>query len=290
MFDQKLRLLQLFAGEGTPGEGGAGAAAETGATGADAGHQRLRAPGAPEAQIPKNPAPQPEPLSEGLSRTQTVSGENLREAPSGRMTWEQILQDPEYNARMQSIIRSRVREEGKNRAAMEALAPALKHLAKQHGMDPEQLDHAALAKAITGEGVSPVSRQEQLREHIRSLRRQEQAMQAVVPGFDLRREMANPLFARLTGPGVGMGVEDAFYAVHRKAMQAQSMQVAAQQASRMISNAIRSGSHRPEESGTTAQASSVSRFDYRNATPEQRKALKDAIYRAGAEGRKIYPG
>ena len=114
MFDQKLRLLQLFAGEGTPGEGGAGAAAETGATGADAGHQRLRAPGAPEAQIPKNPAPQPEPLSEGLSRTQTVSGENLREAPSGRMTWEQILQDPEYNARMQSIIRSRVREEGKN--------------------------------------------------------------------------------------------------------------------------------------------------------------------------------
>ena len=68
------------------------------------------------------------------------------------------------------------------------------------------------------------------------------------------------------------------------------MQAAAQQAKRMISNAIASGSHRPEESGTAAQAPSVSRFDYRRATPEQRKALKEAIYRAAAEGRKIYPG
>ena len=68
------------------------------------------------------------------------------------------------------------------------------------------------------------------------------------------------------------------------------MQVAAQQATRMISNAIRSGSHRPEEAGAAAQAPSVSRFDYRNATPEQRKALKDAIRKAAAEGRKIYPG
>lgn len=68
------------------------------------------------------------------------------------------------------------------------------------------------------------------------------------------------------------------------------MEAAAQQATRMISNAIASGSHRPEESGTAAQAPSVSRFDYRNATPEQRKQLKDAIRKAAAEGRKIYPG
>ena len=73
-------------------------------------------------------------------------------------------------------------------------------------------------------------------------------------------------------------------------MQQQSREAAARQATRMISNAIASGSHRPQESGTAAQAPSVSRFDYRNATPEQRKALKDAIRKAAAEGRKIYPG
>lgn len=287
MFDQNMGLLQLFAGEGTPGEGGATAAGETGGNSADAGHQqKLRELGVPEERIRKHRAKQAAPLPEGAVRTQEGPGESR---PENRMTWEQILQDPEYNARMQGIIRSRVKEEGKHRAAMETLEPALKHLAKQHGLDPEQLDHAALARAITGQ-PEQASRQDQLRSHFRKLQQQEQTMQSIIPGFDLRRELSNPLFARLTGPGVGMSVEDAFYAVHRKAMQEKSMQAAAQQASRMISNAIASGSHRPEEAGTTAQAASVTRFDYRNATPEQRKALKNAIYRAAAEGRKLYPG
>lgn len=286
MFDQKMRLLQLFAGEGTPGEGGATAAGETGGTSADAGHQRLRELGVPEDRIRKHRKKQPVTLPEGAVRTEEASEAHRQE---GRMTWEQILQDPEYNARMQGIIRSRVKEEGKHRAAMETLEPALKHLAKQYGLDPEQMDHAALARAITGQ-PEQATRQEQLHSHFQKLQQQGQAMQAVIPGFDLRRELTNPLFARLTGPGVGMSVEDAFYAVHRKAMQERSMQAAAQQASRMISNAIASGSHRPEEAGSAAQAASVSRFDYRNATAEQRKALKEAIYRAAAEGRKIYPG
>ena len=102
--------------------------------------------------------------------------------------------------------------------------------------------------------------------------------------------MQNPTFVRLTSPSVGLSVEDAFYAVHRKEMQFQSMQVAAQQTKQMVSNAIQSGTHRPDETGTNAQAPSVSQFNYKNATPAQRKALKDEIYRAAAEGRKIYPG
>ena len=287
MFEQNTRLLQLFAGEGTPGESGATAAGETGGNCADAGHQqRLRELGVPEDRIRKHRIKQQTPLPDGAVRAQDAP-----EAPrqEKRMTWEQIMQDPEYNARMQGIIRSRVKEEGKHRAAMETLEPALKHLAKQHGLDPEQLDHAALTRAITGQ-PEQASRQEQLRDHFRKLQHQEQAMREVIPGFDLRQELSNPLFARLTSPGVGMSVEDAFYAVHRKAMQEKSMQAAAQQASRMISNAIASGSRRPEEAGAAAQAASVSRFDYRNATPEQRKSLKAAIYRAAAEGRKLYPG
>ena len=276
------QMLQLFAGEGAPGEGGATASATAGEGTADAG-QRLRELGVPEDRIRKHKAKQPVSLPEGAVKE--------RSEGSSRMTWEQIMQDPEYNARMQQIIRSRVKDEGRNKAALETLEPALRHLAKQHGLDPEQMDHAALARAITDDAQP---RQEDLRQrlqnHFRNLQQQEQAMKAMIPGFDLRQELRNPLFARLTGPGVGMSVEDAFYAVHRRAMQEKSMQAAAQQAKRMISNAIASGSHRPEESGTAAQAPSVSRFDYRSATPEQRRALKEAIYRAAAEGRKIYPG
>ena len=279
------QLLQLFSGEGASGEGGRASAGERAA---DAGQQRLRELGVPEEKIRRHRARQEVSLPEGAVSTE---GQAAADTDSqNRLTWEQILKDPQYNAQLQKIIRSRVKEEGKNKAILDTLDPALRQLAKQHGLDPENLDHAALAEAITRQNQPQETPQQRFIGHIRKLQQQEQAFKAIVPDFDLRKELRNPLFARLTAPGVGLSVEDAFYAVHRRSMQEQSMQAAAQQASRMISNAIASGSRRPEESGTAAQAPSVSRFDYRNATPEQRKALKDAIRKAAAEGRKIYPG
>ena len=269
------QALQLFAEEG----------AVTGEEAAAAG-QRLRELGVPEEKIRKTKAQreaaQEAPSPEGQAAADTDS--------RNRLTWEQILKDPEYNAQLQKIIRSRVKEEGRNKAILETLDPALRQLAAQHGLDPENLNHAALAEAITRQNMPQETPQQRFAGHIRKLQQQAQDFQRAVPGFDLRQELRNPLFARLTSPGVGLSVEDAFYAVHRKAIQEKSMEAAARQATRMVSNAIASGSHRPEESGTAAQAPSVSRFDYRNATPEQRKALKDAIRKAAAEGRKIYPG
>lgn len=248
-----------------------------------AGQQRLRELGVPEEKLRKTKARQENPApAEGQAAADPD--------PKNRLTWEQILKDPEYNAQLQKIIRARVKEEGRNKAILDTLDPALRQLAARHGLDPENLDHAALAEAITRQNQPQETPQQRFMAHIRKLQHQAQDFQTVVPGFDLRQELRNPLFARLTSPGVGLSVEDAFYAVHRKAMQEKSMEAAAQQATRMISNAIASGSHRPEESGTAAQAPSVSRFDYRSATPEQRKALKDAIRKAAAEGRKLYPG
>lgn len=248
-----------------------------------AGQQRLRELGVPEEKLRKNRARQENPApAEGQAAADKM--------PEGRLSWEQILKDPEYNAQLQKIIRARVKEEGRNKAILDTLNPALRQLAAQHGLDPENLDHAALAEAITRQNQPQQTPQQRFLAHIRKLQQQARDFQTAIPGFDLRQELQNPLFARLTGPGVGLSVEDAFYAVHRKDIQEQSMEAAARQATRMITNAIASGSHRPEESGTAAQAPSVSRFDYRNATPEQRKQLKDAIRRAAAEGRKLYPG
>lgn len=324
------RLLQLFGGEGASGasaagDGGAAGAAATGDNSADAGHQRLRELGVPESKIRKPRAKQASPLPEGAFRTQqqvqqpqaqepqkqdaAANSQNAQteNAPT-RMSWEEIVKDPEYNAEMQKIIKARVKDGDQNKAILETLAPAIKHLAKEHGLDPENVDHTALVKAITGEyedkalemGVSKETamkldqqqrtlEQQKFQNHILKLEQQGQAFKAIVPNFDLRAEMQNPVFARLTSPSVGLSVEDAFYAVHRREMQEKSMQVAAQQAQQMISNAIQSGTHRPDEAGTASQAPSVSKFDYRNATPAQRKALKDEIRRAAAEGRKIYP-
>ena len=261
------QMLQMFSGDN--------AAAAPGETSADAGQQRLRELGVPKDKIRKTKQRQDAATEEGSQN---------------RLTWEQILKDPEYNAQIQKIVRSRVKEESRNKAILETLDPALRQLAEQYGLDPENVDHGALAEAITGQNQPRVTPQQQFAGHIRKLQQQEQEFRAIVPGFDLRQELRNPLFVRLTSPGVGLSVEDAFYAVHRREMQEKSMEAAAQQAARMVSNAIASGSHRPQESGTAAQAPSVSRFDYRSATPQQRQALKDAIRKAAAEGRKIYPG
>jgi hypothetical protein len=68
------------------------------------------------------------------------------------------------------------------------------------------------------------------------------------------------------------------------------MKVAAQKTAEKISNAIQAGSRRPDEAGTSSQAPSVSTFDYRNASREQREALKKRIRDAAARGEKLYPG
>lgn len=321
------RLLQLFGGEGgasgasPTGDGGNAAAAATGENSADAGYQRLRELGVPESKIRKHRAQKASPLPEGAVRTepkqaqpsqQAAAAEDTNaqktEAPA-RMSWEEVMKDPEYNQKMQDIIKARVKDGDQNRAILEALAPAIKHLARENGLDPENVDHTALAKMITGEyedkalemGVSKETamkldqqqrtlEQQKFQNHILKLQQQGEALKATFPNFDLRTEMQNPVFARLTSPSVGLSVEDAFHAVHRKEIQAQSMQVAAQKTLEMVSNAIQSGTNRPDETGVSSQAPSVSKFDYKNMTPAQRKALKDEIRRAAAEGRKIYPG
>ena len=322
------QLLQLFGGEGgasgasPAGDGGNAAAAATGENSADAGHQRLRELGVPESKIRKPRAQKASPLPEGAVRTEPKQVQPPKQAAAAdtnnaqtepatpaRMSWDEIMKDPEYNQNMQDIIKARVKDGDQNRAILETLAPALKHLAQENGLDPENVDYTALVKMITGEyedkalemGVSKETamkldqqqrtlEQQKFQNHILRLEQQGEAMKAVFPNFDLRAEMQNPTFARLTSPNIGMSVEDAFYAVHRKELQTKSMQVAAQQTKQMISNAIQSGTHRPDETGTASQAPSVSKFDYKNATPAQRKALKDEIRRAAAEGRKIYPG
>jgi hypothetical protein len=94
----------------------------------------------------------------------------------------------------------------------------------------------------------------------------------------------------MTSPNVGISVEDAYYAIHRNEIQTAAMQVTAQKTAQKISNAIQAGSRRPDESGTSSQAPSVSTFDYRTASRDQREALKKRIRDAAARGEKLYPG
>ena len=335
MKNHKWLNLQLFAGEG---DGGAEGAASGANEAVDAGQQRLRELGVPEDKIRKRAQRSAAKLPEGAVRTapqvqqaqtneQAAAADNPTEEQKtdtpARMSWDEIMADPEYNRQMQLTVQGRLKSAKVAEEAMGKLAPALELLARKHGQDPANMDYEALAKAISDDdsyyedkalemGVSVETarkidqqerdtarqqrqeaqtiKQQKFHDHIVKLEQQGEALKKVFPNFDLRTELRNPAFARMTAPGVGISVEDAYYAVHRNEIQAASMQVAAQKTAQKISNAIQAGSRRPDENGTSGQAPSVTTFDYSKASREQREELKRQIRAAAARGEKLYPG
>ena len=335
MNELKRLNLQLFAGEGT-GEGGDGATPGVTAT-ADA-EQRLRELGVPEAKakqraskvasrmnesVKTEPKPTEEAKVESVPPTTDNPTEETQETVPSRMSWDEIMKDPEYNEKMQAMMKSRLKSAKTAEENLAKLAPAMELLARKYNLDPEKMDYEALNKAINDDddyyedkalemGVSVETarkidkmerdnareqaqaertlQEQKIQQHLIKLEQQGEALKKLFPSFDLRTELQNPAFARMTSPNVGISVEDAYYAVHRNEIQTASMQIAAQKTAEKLSNAIQSGSRRPDESGVSSQAPSVSTFDYRTASRDQREALKKRIRDAAARGEKLYPG
>lgn len=252
----------------------------------------------------------------------TTEGTETEEKPK-KPTFKELMDDPDYNKEMQAIIQQRLKSSKGAEDALGKLAPAIEVLARKYGQDPTKPDYDALAKAINDEdgyyedkalqmGVSIETakkmdqqereaarkkRQEAMtleeqkfRQHFQKLEQQAEQMKSTFPGFDLQKELQNPAFARMTSPNIGLSVEDAYYAVHRKELQTAAMQVAAQKTAQKISNSIQAGSRRPQENGTSAQAPSVTTFDYRAADKQQREAFKRELKQRWARGEKVYPG
>ena len=330
--------LQLFAGEGT-GDGGGEGAAATGDNATVDAEQRLRDLGVPEDKIRRranrstakatdskvNTAPAEAPATEQKAQAAAATDaptEAKTNAPA-RMTWDEIMADPEYNKQMQSVVQSRLKTAKSAEATLGKITPALELLARKYDLDPANMDYDELAKKINDDdgyyedkalsmGVSvetakKIDQQERdtarqqreearnledqkLRAHFTKLQQQGDAMKKVFPNFDLRTELQNPAFARMTSPNVGISVEDAYYAVHRKEIQAAAMQATAQRTAQHISQSIQAGSRRPDEAGASSQAPSVTTFDYSKASPEQRAAFKKDLRERMARGEKVYPG
>lgn len=97
----------------------------------------------------------------------------------------------------------------------------------------------------------------QMRAHYQTLAEQSEKMKAVYPDFDLIREMQNPVFARLTAPGTGISVENAFFAVHHDEIQKASMQYAGQRAAQAVAASVQANGLRPQENGTGGAAMNV---------------------------------
>ncbi len=329
--------LQLFAdGAGASGTGEGGGEATTGDNATAAAEQRLRELGVPEdrirkraskiaSKLPEAPAKteqKVEETQEQVAAAEDNPTEEKAEAPT-RMTWDEIMKDPEYNKQMQSIIKARLKSANGAEETLGKLTPALEVLARKYDLDPANMDYDALAKKISDDdayyeekalemGVSVETakkldqmernterekaqaertlQEQKIQQHFANLEQQSEAMKRVFPNFDLRTELQNPAFARMTSPNIGISVEDAYYAIHRNEIDSAKSQIIAQKTAEKISNSIVAGGRRPDESGASSQAASVNTFNYRNASREQREALKKRIRDAAVRGEKLYPG
>ena len=310
---------------GTAGDGGAGAAASGDGT-ADAA-QRLREMGVPESKIAKYGkayanrakksavAPAAEHQKTDDNQQAAAANENAQaeetEQKNGapKYDWDEVMKDPEMNRRMQETVRMSKKKSQAAEDALAALAPALKAQAQEYGLDPENIDYVALGKHMSGEyddqalqmglpkeTVVKMEQQQRIneeklnRDHIAGLIAQGEKMKAVFPNFDLRKEMENPQFRRLTARGVNVSVEDAYHIVHRRELELAQAQIVDRKATERVQNTIRAGQARPDETGASSQASTVTTVDWKHATPEQLKAQAKRIRLAAAQGRKLRPG
>lgn len=338
MTNEKWLNLQLFAGEGAGagGEGGEGANTGDNAN-ADAG-QRLRELGVPDSVLRKRAryaakAPEPTAKTEEAepkaaeNTQQDAAAENPTEEKTdntpARMSWDEIMADPEYNRQMQAVVQSRLKSAKGAEEALAKLTPALELLARKHKLDPSNMDYEALTKAISDddsyyedralqmgtsvETAKKIDQQERdtarqqraaeltlqeqrIRNHFAGLEQQAKEFQQIIPGFDLQTELKNPAFLRMTSPNVGISVRDAYYAVHHDEMQTAAMQATAKATAQNISNNIQARQRRPDENGISGQAPSATTFDYSKASPEQREAFKRDLRARMARGEKVYPG
>ena len=206
-----------------------------------------------------------------------------------RMSWEEILADPEYrrsyDEAVQRIVQKRLRARAGAEARLERLAPVLQALQTRYGVDwaDETLDMHTLAERVSGEEERRVAAEETER-HLDALLEQARVLRESVPDFELLRALEDPRLLRLTAPHSGVGLADAWYALHRDEIGRQ----AARESLEALSKSVRSGGRRPRElhdrrgdSGQTPPA---------RMNREEREALKKRILEAKAQGRRLPVG
>lgn len=213
-----------------------------------------------------------------------------------------------YDARVQDIVRRRVKESNENGERYEVLVPTLEMLGKKYGVDPT--DIKALGKAIEeddsyyeeealkrGLSVEELKRVRKIERENSELKKQmaeqerrenanklyatwmEQEKQAktVYPTLDLRTELQNPNFAKLIRNNID--VQTAYEVIHKDEIIPAAMQYAAQRAGeKMVDDIIANGS-RPIENGNASQGASLTKSDVSQLTKEDRAEVNRRVLR-----------
>ena len=304
--------LQLFA-DGAAGTGGDGGnAAGTGVTAA--------------AAVPQGKGVKSNPLASvkyGIQSDEPATAEPETEAkpaaaptPEARQAaFDQLIRGEYkdlYDAKVQAIVRDRLKSRNETVEKYEALTPTLQMLADKYGVDVSDVkalnkaiedddafyEAEAEEKGITVQQLKEIRRMERenkaLKEEMRAKQSQDEANQryaawmqqadglkAVYPTFDLNAEVENPQFRQLLRSGID--VRTAYEVIHKDEIIPAAMQFTAKTVEQKIANKIASGGSRPAENGMANQGAATVKSDVSKLT----RADRDEIIRRVQRGEKI---
>lgn len=116
-------------------------------------------------------------------------------------------------------------------------------------------------------------------DHFDKMTAQAEAMKQIFPDFDLRTELGNEQFARLTHPSVGLSVEDAYYTVHRKELEPQMMAYGMNRARQQMSQTIQAQRARPVEGAMRSQGQQAAQLkqDFSQLDRKQRDEYRRKV-------------
>ena len=305
IFFRKLNL-QLFAEGAGGGDGGTGADGATGGTATAAVSQ---------SKGVKNPLAD---VKYGIQKTEETSptaGVNTTTTEDRNAKFEELIKGEYkdlYDAKMQDIVKKRVKTMQDTVDRHNALTPTLEILAKKYGVDANNIEalnkaieeddsyfeEEALEKGITVQQLKEIKKMERenadLKRQMEAQNRKdnaakqyatwmEQAEQAkkLYPNLNFEAESQNPQFRQLLLSGIDVG--SAYLVCHKDEIIPAAMQYTAKTVEQKLTNKVIANGARPAENGNSSQSASVTKSDVSTLT----KADRAEIARKVANGERI---
>lgn len=305
------------------GDGGAAGAAGDGGSGTDAGAMvqedaapvnpnRRQKRANPLANVKYGIQPQQDSAQENAAPTTAEKQPNLDEE------WKTVKErfKEQLGREKEALIKDRLKNSKQAETQLQKLSPILKAVADKYGVDAgdidgivaayndddaqyeaeamergipvdvvKQIKQLEAAKKASDEQAMASEQERMAREHVQKMVTDFQTVKATFPNADLRTELQNPAFVRLTSPEVGVSVSDAYWLIHRSEIEPQAMQFAAQKAQQKLSQAIQSGKSRPSENGSKSTAPAL---DIRDDPRKWSRQDREEVKRRARMGEKVY--
>lgn len=237
------------------------------------------------------------------------------ETTAQRISFRELI-DGDYKEDAQNWVQSVIKDRFKAQDAKNThIDPIIQALATQYGVDdgdfeglnnafmndPNRYQQIALEQGLSpkqAQELAEIRRQKNIQEkqqaeaqreaatqaHFQQLQQQESEMQQLYPGFDLQRELTDPMFFKLTSQDVGLTLKQAWQAMHGDEIAAAGMQYALERGQAKVAASVQANMNRPSEGGIRRVPATGVKLDPRKMTDAERADLKRRVN----AGEKVY--